>query len=231
MGWWPSKLCVLLNLVIEFGFGVVDTIVAGLILSAVNEKGMSVIVGIVVAALISWGVSTFGIKYFNAFERYTWIPQVMMLFIFIGVASPHFDVHTPSSSTGITLIGNRLSYVFLSASGPLGWSAAVADFYVYFPPKASRYAVLAMTASGLILGKLFVEFLGIGLGSGLSLNPTWKAAFGTSTGALIVEAFGPLGAVGNFCAVILALGVVTNNIPGKSSPLTKLIYFKVRTNT
>jgi hypothetical protein len=31
--------------------------------------------------------------------------------------------------------------------------------------------------------------------------------------------------------VILALGVVTNNIPGKSSPLTKLIYFKVRTNT
>jgi purine-cytosine permease-like protein len=85
-----------------------------------------------------------------------------------------FDVRTPSASTGTTLIGNRLSYVFLSASGPLGWSAAAADFYVYFPPKASRYAILAMTASGLILGKLFVEFLGIGLGSGLSLNPTWK---------------------------------------------------------
>jgi purine-cytosine permease-like protein len=105
----------------------------------------------------------------------------------------------------------------------LGWSAAAADFYVYFPPKASRYAVLAMTASGLILGKLFVEFLGIGLGSGLSLNPTWKAAFGTSTGALIVEALSPLGAFGNFCAVILALGVVGNNIPGKSSLLAKLI--------
>lgn len=217
MGWWPSKLCVILNLVIELGYGVVDTIVAGLILSAVNGNGMSVIVGIVVAALISWAISTFGIKFFNMFERYTWIPQVCILFIFVGVASPHFDTSTPSSSTGATLIGNRLSYVFLSASGPLGWSAAAADFYVYFPPKASRIAVFCMTASGLILGKLFVEFMGIGLGSGLSLNPTWAAADKASTGALIVEALSPLGAFGNFCAVLLALGVVGNNIPGTYS--------------
>ncbi|CZR55572.1 related to nucleoside transporter [Phialocephala subalpina] len=217
MGWWPSKLCVLLNLVIELGYGVVDTIVAGLILSAVNGQGMSVIVGIVVAALISWAISTFGIKFFNIFERYTWIPQVCILFIFVGVASPHFDVKTPSSSTGATLIGNRLSYVFLSASGPLGWSAAAADFYVYFPPKASRLAVFCMTASGLILGKLFVEFMGIGLGSGLSLNPTWVAADKISTGSLIVEALSPLGSFGNFCAVLLALGVVANNIPGTYS--------------
>ncbi|KAH8650936.1 permease for cytosine/purines, uracil, thiamine, allantoin-domain-containing protein [Tricladium varicosporioides] len=217
MGWWPSKLCVLLNLVIELGYGVVDTIVAGLILSAVNGSGMSVIVGIVVAALISWAVSTFGIKFFNMFERYTWIPQVCILFIFVGVASPHFDVKTPSAATGVTLIGNRLSYVFLSASGPLGWSAAAADFYVYFPPKAPRWLVFAMTASGLILGKLFVEFLGIGLGSGLALNPSWAAAQKVSTGALIVEALTPLGAFGSFCAVLLALGVVANNIPGTYS--------------
>ncbi|KAF4637396.1 hypothetical protein G7Y89_g698 [Cudoniella acicularis] len=133
IGWWPSKLCVLLNLVIELGYGVVDTIVAGLILSVVNGSGMSVIVGIVIAALISWMVSTFGIKFFNMFERYTWIPQVCILFIFVSVASPHFDTTTPSAATCTILIGNRLSYVFLSASGPLGWSAAAADFYVYFP--------------------------------------------------------------------------------------------------
>jgi hypothetical protein len=30
----------------------------------------------------------------------------MILFIFIGVASLHFDVHTPSASIGTTLIGN-----------------------------------------------------------------------------------------------------------------------------
>lgn len=74
-----------------------------------------------------------------------------------------------------------------------------------------------MTTSGLALGKILVELLGIGLGSGLSLNPSWAAAFDTSTGALIVEAFRPLGGFGSFCAVLLALGIVANNIPGTYS--------------
>lgn len=69
MGWWPSKLCVLLNLVIELGYGLVDCLVAGLILSAVNGGGMTPIVGVVVSAIITWTVTTFGIKMFHTFER------------------------------------------------------------------------------------------------------------------------------------------------------------------
>ena len=60
MGWWPSKLCVVLNLVIELGYGLIDCLVGGLILSAVNGGGMSVIVGIVIVAIITWVVATFG---------------------------------------------------------------------------------------------------------------------------------------------------------------------------
>jgi purine-cytosine permease-like protein len=73
MGWWPSKICVLLNLVIELGYGVVDVLVAGLILSAVNGGGMTVIVGIIVSALITWIVATFGIKWFHMLERYAFL--------------------------------------------------------------------------------------------------------------------------------------------------------------
>jgi len=62
MGWWPSKLCVILNWVIEIGYGLVDCLVAGLILSAVNGKGMSVIVGIVISALITVSTSSFPIE-------------------------------------------------------------------------------------------------------------------------------------------------------------------------
>ena len=69
MGWWPAKLCVLLNWVIEIGYGLVDCLIAGLILSAVNGGNMTVIVGIVVSALITWVVATFGIRWFHAFER------------------------------------------------------------------------------------------------------------------------------------------------------------------
>jgi purine-cytosine permease-like protein len=133
----------------------------------------------------------------------------------IGVAGPHFDTVTKSTGSGAVLAGNRLSYFFLVASGPLGWSSASADYVCYYPKSANRWIVMAMTASGITCGKLLIEFLGIGLGSGLLLNPTWATAFEDhGVGALIVESFAPLPGFGNFCCVILALCIAANNIPG-----------------
>ncbi|KIX07147.1 uncharacterized protein Z518_05124 [Rhinocladiella mackenziei CBS 650.93] len=215
MGWWPSKLCVILNWTIEIGYGLVDTLVAGLILSAVNGDGMSVIVGIVVSALITWVVATFGIKWFHTFEKWVAVPTVLVLFIFIGCAAPYFDADSKSLGSGATLAGNRVSYFFLTASGPLGWAPAAADFFVYYPENTSRRGVCVMTTAGMTLGKLLIEFLGIGLGTGLANNVEWSEAFSSSgVGALVVAGYAPLQNFGKLCAVILALGVAANNIPG-----------------
>ncbi len=46
MGWWPSKLIVLLNIIVLLGYALIDCVVAGQILSAVSPHGsMSVVVG------------------------------------------------------------------------------------------------------------------------------------------------------------------------------------------
>lgn len=71
MGWWPVKLCVLLNLVILLGYSMIDAVIAGQILSAVSPNGsLTVSVGIVITALLTWLVTTFGIKFFHYYERY-----------------------------------------------------------------------------------------------------------------------------------------------------------------
>lgn len=133
----------------------------------------------------------------------------------IGVAGPHFDAHTPSTGAGATLAGNRLSYFFLTASGPLGWVPAAADFFVYYPENTSRVGMCFMTTAGMTLGKLLIEFLGIGLGSGLAQNAAWAEAFeGSGVGALVVAGYAPLQDFGKVCAVVLALCVAANNIPG-----------------
>lgn len=147
-------------------------------------------------------------------DRYVWIPTVLILCILIGSAGPNFNTSAPSSGSGAVLAGNRLSYFFLTASGPLGWAPASADFYSYFHPKTSRIGTATMTGAGITTGKLLIEFLGIGLASGLATTPAWSEAFGHSTGALITAAFDPLGGFGHFCAVVLALCVSANNIPG-----------------
>ena len=133
----------------------------------------------------------------------------------IGVAAPHFDTTTKSTGTGSVLAGNRVSYFFLTASGPLGWSSASADYINYYPASANRWAVLGTTAAGISTGKLLIEFLGIGLGSGLLLNQEWADAFESQgVGALIVESFEPLHGFGKFCCVVLALCIAANAIPG-----------------
>jgi purine-cytosine permease-like protein len=46
MGWWPSKIIVLLNIVQMIGYGLIDCVVGGQILAAVSPNySMSVAVG------------------------------------------------------------------------------------------------------------------------------------------------------------------------------------------
>jgi Purine-cytosine permease and related proteins len=60
-------------------------------------------------------------------------------------------------------------------------------------------------------------YIGVGLASGVAGNESWAVASDKSLGALFVQAYRPLGAFGDFCSVIIALGVISNNIPGTYS--------------
>lgn len=110
-----------------------------------------------------------------------------------------------------------MSFFFLCVSGTFAWSTAACDFYVYFPPGASRWKVFASTTLGLWFSVTFVLLLGVGLASGVQTDASWAAAYSISAGALITEAYSPLGAFGHFCAVLMALGLIANNIPGTYS--------------
>lgn len=74
--------------------------------------------------------------------------------------------------------------------------------------------VFASTLLGLSVGTILTLLMGIGLASGTLIDQSWESAYDVSAGALIREAFRPLGTFGDFCAVILALGVIGNNVPG-----------------
>ena len=70
MGYWPAKLIAVLNAILMVGYGVISCIIAGQMLSAVNGGHMTIIVGIVVAAIIIGLVALFGISVLHVYERY-----------------------------------------------------------------------------------------------------------------------------------------------------------------
>ncbi|KIW96771.1 uncharacterized protein Z519_02162 [Cladophialophora bantiana CBS 173.52] len=217
MGWWPSRLCVALNIVIMLGYGLIDVLIAGQILSAVNGGGMTVIVGVIISSVISLFIVLFGIRLFHQYERWAWVPQAAVFLILVGVAGPYFDPSSVSTGGGSVRSADQMSFFFLCVAGPLAWSPASADFYVYFPTSSKRWKVLIATTIGLGGSCVISNLIGIGLASGIPLRQAWADAVEISSGALFVEAFRPLGNFGHFCSVILALGLISNNVPGTYS--------------
>ena len=74
-----------------------------------------------------------------------------------------------------------------------------------------------MTLTGTWASYITVYTIGIGLASGIAVTPSWSAAYDISSGALILEGYSPVGAFGKFCGVVIALGVISNCIPGTYS--------------
>ena len=70
MGYWPSKLISLLNIINQVGWGVIASVLAGQMFSAVNGAGLTVAVGCVVSALCIGLVATFGIGIVHMYERF-----------------------------------------------------------------------------------------------------------------------------------------------------------------
>lgn len=74
-----------------------------------------------------------------------------------------------------------------------------------------------MTLAGIGLAIAFANLMGIGLASGTITNTKWQDAYDVSSGALIMAGYGGLGGFGKFLGVIVALGLIANNVPGTYS--------------
>lgn len=215
MGWFPAKIVVILNIIVLLGYSLIDAVIAGQIISAISANGsLSVIVGIVIVAVISWVVTTFGYSIFHLYERYAWIPQLIVVSILAGVAGPRFDLYTNPAvgEDSRTQIGNRLSFFSLCLAAAITYSGGAADIFVYYPEYTPRWKVFTVTMLGLALSFTFAFVVGIGLASGIPTDAAWSKAYNVSQGALIVEGFRPVGSFGAFCSVIVALGLVGNII-------------------
>lgn len=204
-------------MIIMVGYGTIDCIIGGQILSAVSGGSMSIIVGIIIVALVSWVVAVFGMKVFHHYERWAWLPQMIVLFILVGSAGPNFNSSLQSVGSSSAISANRLTFFSLCLYVPNSWAAAASDFYVYYPESTKKWKIFVMTCTGLTLAFSFVNLLGVGLGSGIATTPAWATAYDTSSGALILAGYDGLHGFGKFCGVIVALGVIANNIPGTYS--------------
>jgi purine-cytosine permease-like protein len=70
MGYWPAKICVVLNVILMVGYCTVTSIIGGQILSAISGDNMTIAVGIVIINLAVLFIAFVGLRFFHVYERY-----------------------------------------------------------------------------------------------------------------------------------------------------------------
>ncbi|PWY89792.1 hypothetical protein BO70DRAFT_368470 [Aspergillus heteromorphus CBS 117.55] len=217
MGYYPGKVCCILNVLTNFGTGMMSATVGGQLLSKLSEGTVSVIVGIVIVALLSWAMATFGMHIFQFYERYAWFPQLMIFCILTGSAGPQFDFRSPSVGSLEQINAKRLTFFSLCLSIPLSWVPVAADYHVYYSPEIKRWKVWTVTTIGISMSISIPVLLGVGLGSGVAHTPVWAALYDGTPGSLLMAGYNRLGPLGKLCACINVLTIVSNNAPSSYS--------------
>ncbi|RMD41677.1 hypothetical protein DV735_g3450, partial [Chaetothyriales sp. CBS 134920] len=213
-GFWGAKLCSVLNVVIGGGFAVVNVVITGQMLSAVSNYSMSISVGCVIVALISYIVSVFGFALIHKFERYSWVVSFVLIAVLYGQAAPHMSPSAPGYGSGLAYAGSWLSFMAICFSSSSGWCSMAADYYCNYPATIKSSKIFLLTLAGVVLPTVFSTFVGCCLGSGALLAGygPWQTAYEEhGLGGLLHAAYHPDG-WSKVCLVFLTFSVLGNNI-------------------
>lgn len=213
-GFWGAKLCSVLNVIVGGGFAVVNVVITGQMLSAVSDWNMTVAVGCVIVAVISYVISVFGFAIIHTFEKYSWIVSFVLLLVLVGQAAPHVGPSAPGLGSGLGYAGSWLSFMSINFSSASGWCSIAADYYCNYPARTKSWKVFLLTLAGVVLPTTFCCVVGACIGNAALLNkyePYSTAYEDHGLGGLLRQIYHPLG-WSKFCLVILTFSVLGNNI-------------------
>ncbi|KIV86957.1 hypothetical protein PV11_02531 [Exophiala sideris] len=213
-GFWGAKLCSVLNVIVGGGFAVVNVVITGQMLSAVSDYSMTIAVGCVIVAVVSYVVSVFGFAMIHTFEKYSWIAAFILSCVLIGQAGPHIGASAPGYGSGLDLAGSWLSFMAVCFSSSSGWCSIAADYYCNYPASTKSWKVFFLTLAGITIPTVFITVIGACIGNAALLNayPPYADAYTDhGLGGLLREIFHPNG-WSKFCLIILTFSVLGNNI-------------------
>ncbi|KAI1137122.1 purine-cytosine permease [Hypoxylon sp. FL0543] len=218
-GYYGVKLIAVFNILACVGWAAVNVIVGAQFFHAVNSDvpGWA---GILVIAIATLGICTFGYRIVHAYEKWSWIPMFVIFLIVLGTFahSGEFNSLLPLK-TGPSEAGGILSFAASVFGFATGWTSYAADYTVYQPVDRSRRSIFIYTFVGLFTSLCFTELLGAAISTAMANNEAYLVAYDEAhIGGLLAEVLVPrLGRFGEFCVVLLGLSIIGNNCPNAYS--------------
>lgn len=205
-GWWPNKIIVALNAIVQIGWSAVACITGGLALTAASDGHLSLVVGIIVLSIVAVLISFVGLKAILLYERYAWIIFFAIFLIFFGETGRYADNTTPSSLKGADLAGSVLSLIAIVYGSSASWVSIASDYYVHYPASVSRVKVFLMTTFGIAIPTSVGMVAGCVVASALNNRADWADTYeNDGVGYLIHTMLYPRG----FAKLVLTLLVLS----------------------
>ncbi|KAK1143280.1 hypothetical protein N8T08_006807 [Aspergillus melleus] len=226
LGFYPSSIIALLNVIEQLGWASVNCITGGLALSAVSDGRVSIAVGVVIVACISFVFSFVGLKGVLLYEQYAWTVFFVIFMIIYGESAHRANIVAPPTVFGLDRSGNVLSLISVVYGSSASWSSIVSDFYVQYPVDISKMKVFLYTTLGITIPTCIGMLLGACISSALDTNPEWAAAYDDGIGEILKIIIYPRG-FAKFLLVLLVLsGIGVNCIAIYSGALSAQLFAK-----
>lgn len=176
--------------------------------------------GCLIFVVCTCTLALFGYKIIHTYERYSWIPNVLIYVIMIARFTMAKKFAWGKMESGKVEAGNVLSFISSVFGVTAGWSPSAADYFVYVPSKTNPWKIFFCMVVGLSFPAIFTMILGAAIGTATSTDVAWAAAYDdNSVGGLVSEVLihDSLHGFGKFCVVVLSFSTIANNLPGSYS--------------
>ncbi len=206
-GWIGAGMMALFNVAACVGWSAVNIIVGGQLIEVLSNGAIPRQVGILVIAMLTTLVSIYGYKYIHHYQRYAWIPMVIVFYLLVVASAPHLSI-VPTPALNMAELASFFSFGGAIYGYATGWSTYAADYNVKQRETTSARSVFWLTFLGVAIPCTALEIFGMALA---------LAYKGNSVIDLLKAAASPLGSTGILLLLVLSLGTLANNVPNDYS--------------
>jgi NCS1 nucleoside transporter family len=127
-GVWGSRLIVIFNVLTCVGWAAVNSIAGAQILLAISDGKCPLWAGNLIIGVLAMVITIFGYRIVHFYERFAWIPQLIIFSFLAAYGAKHFNVDAYPMGTGSMEVGPALSYISILYGFSAGWAVFSADY-------------------------------------------------------------------------------------------------------
>jgi NCS1 nucleoside transporter family len=211
-----AKLPAIFNAIACIGWSAFNAVIGSSFIYEWSAHAISQQAALVILAIVTTAISVFGYFIVHRYERFAWIPM-LILFGYVAFAAPHFNLNNVSASSlgsGLALFSSVATFGGAVFGYAVGWSSYAADYTRRQPAGASSRRVFLYAFLGVVIPCILLELLGVLLttttgGADPKLTENGPAP-------LFIHSIG----TGGFASVVillLAFSTIANNVPNDYS--------------